>query len=72
MSEKRTSSEKFQKFLDQDLYERHKILRFEQMYGRTWVSTGGQETTTEFFNELDLKVRNQTSILHDTISKTSL
>ena len=57
MSENRTATEKFQKFLDNDLYERHKILRFEQIYGRTWVSTGGQETTKEFFNELDLKVR---------------
>ena len=61
MSENRKTTEKFQKFLDNDLYERHKILRFEQIYGRTWVSTGGQQTTTEFINELDLKVRNKTT-----------
>ena len=54
-AENSTSTDKFQRFLDKELYERHKILRFEQIYGKTWVSTGGQETTEELFNELDLK-----------------
>ena len=56
MSENRTSTDKFQGFLDKELYERHKVLRFEQMYGKTWTSTGGQDTTTELFNQLNLKV----------------
>ena len=61
MSEKSVSTDKFQRFLDKELYERHKILRFEQIYGKTWVSTGGLDTTEEFFNELDLKVSEDTS-----------
>ena len=65
MSENRTSADTFQRFLDKELYERHKILRFEQMYGRTWVSTGGQDTTTELFSELDLRVSEQTNRLHE-------
>ena len=69
MSSTENSTDKFQKFLDKDLYERHKILRFEQMYGKTWVSTGGQETTTELFNELDLKVSEQTNSVHNELCK---
>ena len=71
MSENRTSTKKFQKFLDNDLYEKHKVLRFEQIYGRTWVSTGGQGTTAEFFNELDLKVMKNNYTLHATIYAVS-
>ena len=41
-----TDSAEFQKFLDAGQYSNKSILRYEQIFGHTWVSTGGEETTT--------------------------
>ena len=51
------NSDSFQKFLDEQQYNKNGILRYEMIFGETYVSTGGQETTTKFCNDLDLKVR---------------
>ncbi|KAL2342337.1 hypothetical protein Fmac_003622 [Flemingia macrophylla] len=46
----------FQRFLDSVEYSHKSILRYEQMYGQGFVSTGGlAETTKEFVAKLDLK-----------------
>ena len=37
--------ETFQSFLDQNQYTRNGILRYERIFGKTYVSTGGAETT---------------------------
>jgi len=47
--------ESFQAFLDQNQYTRNGILRYERIFGSTYVSTGGKETTEEFCAMLDLK-----------------
>jgi len=47
--------EKSQEWLDQNQYSRNGILRYEQIFGRTWVSVGGQTTTDQFLEKLDLK-----------------
>lgn len=39
------SSEDFQQFLDQNQYSNNGILRYEKLFGRGFVSTGGLETT---------------------------
>lgn len=38
-------SEEFQKFLDQNQYSSNSILRYEKIFGRGFVSTGGLETS---------------------------
>ncbi|ESW32537.1 hypothetical protein PHAVU_002G330400 [Phaseolus vulgaris] len=45
----------FQRFLDRVEYSHKSILRYEQMYGPGFVSTGGLETTEEFVAKLGLK-----------------
>jgi len=48
--------ESFQQFLDENQYTRQGILRYERIFGTTYVSTGGKETTEEFCaKHLDLK-----------------
>jgi len=37
--------ESFQAFLDENQYSRKSILRYEKIFGPTYISTGGQETT---------------------------
>jgi len=49
-----TDSAEFQKFLDAGQYSNKSILRYEQIFGHTWVSTGGEETTTELLKWLNL------------------
>merc|ERR1711936_878993 len=44
-----------QEWLDQNQYTRKGILRYEAIFGRTWVSVGGETTTREFVEQLDLK-----------------
>lgn len=46
----------FQAFLDENQYTRSGILRYERIFGPTYVSTGGAKTTEEFCRELNLKV----------------
>lgn len=47
--------ESFQAFLDENQYSRSSILRYERIFGPTYISTGGQETTTEFCEKLNLQ-----------------
>lgn len=42
-------------FLDEQQYTLEGIRRYEFIFGRTYVSTGGQHTTEEFVDQLDLK-----------------
>ncbi|XP_071697903.1 phosphoethanolamine N-methyltransferase 1-like [Rutidosis leptorrhynchoides] len=45
----------FQQFLDNVQYKSTGILRYERIFGRGFVSTGGIDTTKEFVAMLDLK-----------------
>ncbi|KAK3705670.1 hypothetical protein QZH41_009511 [Actinostola sp. cb2023] len=45
----------FQNFLDENQYTEKGILRYEKIFGRGFVSTGGLETTQEFVSLLHLK-----------------
>jgi len=47
--------EENQKWLDQNQYSRKGILRYEAIFGRTFVSVGGEETTRQFVSQLGLK-----------------
>ncbi|CAH0474093.1 unnamed protein product [Peronospora belbahrii] len=47
--------ETFQKFLDEQQYSNQSITRYEKIFGQGYVSTGGQATTTEFVEKLNLK-----------------
>jgi len=44
-----------QLWLDQNQYSRKGILRYEAIFGRTYVSVGGEVTTKEFVSQLDLQ-----------------
>ncbi|XP_071531398.1 uncharacterized protein [Panulirus ornatus] len=44
-----------QEFLDQNQYSLKSILRYERIFGHTWVSTGGETTTKDFLIKLDLR-----------------
>ena len=43
-----------QMWLDQNQYSRKGILRYEAIFGRTYVSVGGEETTKDFCSKLCL------------------
>jgi len=43
-----------QMWLDQNQYSRKGILRYEAIFGRTYVSVGGEETTKDFTKDLCL------------------
>ncbi|CAH1779771.1 unnamed protein product [Owenia fusiformis] len=45
----------FQEFLDNEQYSRNSILRYEKIFGKDFISTGGLETTKEFVGMLDMK-----------------
>ncbi|XP_053541546.1 phosphoethanolamine methyltransferase isoform X2 [Ictalurus punctatus] len=45
----------FQQFLDNQQYTHRGILRYEKIFGYGYVSTGGQSTTKEFVDLLNLK-----------------
>jgi len=45
----------FQKFLDKQQYSKNGILRYERIFGKDYVSSGGLETTVEFCKQLDMK-----------------
>ncbi|KDO18852.1 hypothetical protein SPRG_15851 [Saprolegnia parasitica CBS 223.65] len=44
----------FQRFLDAQQYSRGSIARYEKIFGAGYISTGGQDTTTEFVAKLGL------------------
>lgn len=50
-----TKSDEFQQFLDKNQYSSNSILRYEKIFGRGFVSTGGLETTKEIVAMLSLK-----------------
>jgi len=43
------------KFLDANQYSRKSILRYEKIFGKTYVSTGGEVTTAEFCAQMGLE-----------------
>jgi len=45
----------FQQYLDQSRYSHTHILRYEQIFGKDFVSPGGPSTTKEFLKKLDIK-----------------
>ncbi|TMW60908.1 hypothetical protein Poli38472_000950 [Pythium oligandrum] len=49
------SVQTFQKFLDEQQYSNKSITRYEKIFGQGYVSTGGQSTTTEFVEKLNLQ-----------------
>jgi len=49
------SYDSFQAFLDENQYTEEGIRRYEFIFGKTYVSTGGQETTESFVKNLCLK-----------------
>jgi phosphoethanolamine N-methyltransferase len=49
------SYDSFQAFLDGSQYTEEGIRRYEFIFGKTYVSTGGQATTQEFVKKLNLK-----------------
>merc|ERR1712137_738323 len=52
---KKPNSNSFQLFLDTQQHSNRSIARYEKIFGDGYVSTGGQETTTEFVERLNLK-----------------
>jgi len=44
-----------QQWLDQNQYTRKGILRYEAIFGRTYVSVGGETTTSEFTSQLGIQ-----------------
>jgi len=50
-----TTTEEHQKFLDENQYSVKSILRYEAIFGHTWVSTGGKTTTAALVEDLNLK-----------------
>ncbi|GAV04961.1 hypothetical protein RvY_15158 [Ramazzottius varieornatus] len=46
---------KLQEFLDTSQYSKKGILKYEQVFGHRYVSTGGEHTTKEFCRLLDLQ-----------------
>jgi len=58
LDQERTEGSKkkmLQAWLDQNQYSRKGILRYEAIFGRTYVSVGGETTTREFVSQLNLK-----------------
>lgn len=55
MAHSSDSSESFQAFLDGQQYTVAGIRHYEYIFGRTYVSTGGENTTKEFVAQLHLK-----------------
>jgi len=58
LDEEKASGEKtrmLKEWLDQNQYSRKGILRYEAIFGRTYVSEGGETTTREFVAQLNLK-----------------
>jgi len=45
----------FQTFLDENQYTRKSILSYERIFGDSYISTGGRQTTEEFCATLNLK-----------------
>merc|ERR1712002_98850 len=55
VEETRTKSLKLQNWLDKNQYTRRGILMYERIFGSTYVSVGGEHTTSLFTEKLGLK-----------------
>jgi len=55
MAHSAQDGDNLQSFLDENQYTRRGILRYERIFGKTFVSTGGAETTEAFCQKLDLQ-----------------
>ena len=55
MANQPNAGNELKKFLDANQYSRKSILRYEKIFGHTYVSTGGETTTSEFCNEIGLE-----------------
>ena len=44
-----------QEFFDEQQYTASSILQYEKIYGSTYISPGGSESSDLFFKDLDLK-----------------
>ncbi|MPC62829.1 Phosphoethanolamine N-methyltransferase [Portunus trituberculatus] len=51
----KTTEAASQKFLDSNQYSNDSILKYERIFGHTWVSTGGETTTKDFLIKLELE-----------------
>ena len=49
------SSKEFQKFLDQEQYNRRGILKYEFIFGEDFVSVGGAELNRDLSKKLEIK-----------------
>ncbi|GFV46814.1 phosphoethanolamine N-methyltransferase [Trichonephila clavipes] len=49
------SKDNFQSFLDKKQYSRQGVRRYEWIFGKTFLSTGGLSTTKKYVSRLDLK-----------------
>merc|ERR1712141_943448 len=57
--------QEFQKFLDTQQYARKGILLYERIFGTTYISTGGEQTTRDFFTGLTLPGLKETDKILD-------
>ena len=55
MPDFRQLTKEHQEFLDANQYSTNGITRYEEIFGKTFVSTGGKTTTEAFVAMLDLK-----------------
>jgi len=58
MSQPSTSTgsyQNYQEFLDENQYTKHGLEKYEWIFGETFLSTGGLETTKEILDKLELK-----------------
>jgi phosphoethanolamine N-methyltransferase len=55
MAGQSNAGDELQKFLDANQYSRKSILRYEKIFGKTYVSTGGEATTAEFCAQMGLE-----------------
>lgn len=55
VEEEGNRKQKLQKWLDQNQYTRKGILRYEAIFGKTYVSVGGEITTRQFTEDLGLE-----------------
>lgn len=54
----------FQEFLDKKQYSKNGILRYERIFGKDYISSGGYESTIKFYNEdLQQHLKNGMKIL---------
>ena len=63
MAGQTNAGDDLKKFLDANQYSRKSILRYERIFGPTYISTGGEETTVESVKSQSI-VQNQSITIH--------